>query len=347
MGLRLGYISRYTMKVFIFLTAFLLLSAGTDANILDSIKNGLSKVGDFFNNTFNDAKEIGKSVLNKAVEHGKDLLGQAGQALIGSLLNNLETNVGKRSVMNRQKVIDTIKNGIAKAKGVMDAMKAKLQESFEQSLEMLKAMAEKVSSFDFLCNMKNGVEGLEKMIDGAVDKHTRVARNILDNLPDWLLKQLTNMLGDLANAGIDKINEAIDTLLGKRDLSHQKRLLDALAQIGQSIGDFFKPHVDKIVEGVKSMGESLKNAAGNALETIKGHVNTLGDKLKGHVDELKNHGEKILGHGANALNALKDAVGDIINQTIGNIGENVKGIIDTGKDAGKVIGEHISGSETY
>ena len=62
------------------------------------------------------------------------------------------------------------------------------------------------------------------------------------------------------------------------------------------------------------MGESLKNAAGSALESVKGHVNTLGEKLKGHVDELKNHGEKILGHGSDALNALKDAVGDIISK---------------------------------
>jgi len=333
------------MKAFIFLTAFLLLSAGADANILESIKSGLSKVGDFFKNTFEDAKTIGKEVLNQVVDQGKDLLSQTGQALIGSLLNNLQNVVGKRSVA-KQAIVNTIKEGIERAKKVMDTVKAKLQESFENSLEMLKTIAQKVSGFDFLCSAKEGMEEFEKMINGAVDKHTRVARNILDNLPDYLLKALTNMLGDLANAGIDKINEAIDQLLGKRDLSEHKRILDALSQIGQSIADFFKPHVDKIVDGVKSMGQSLKDAAGNALETIKGHVNTLGEKLKGHVDELKNHGEQILGHGANALNALKDAVGDIINQTIGNVGENVKGIIDTGKDAGKVIGEHISGSES-
>merc|ERR1719244_186158 len=181
------------------------------------------------------------------------------------------------------------------------------------------------------------------MINGAVEAHTRVARNILDDLPGWLLKTLENMLGDLASAGIDKIQEALNSILGKRDLRN-RRLLDALSQIGQSIADFFKPHVDKIVDGVKQMGESLKNAAGNALDSIKGHVDTLGEKLKGHVDELKNHGEKILGHGSDALNALKDAVGDIINQTLGNVSENIKGIIDTGKDAGKVIGEHIAGS---
>merc|ERR1712121_217841 len=126
------------------------------------------------------------------------------------------------------------------------------------------------------------------------------------------VEQLTNMLGDLANASVEKINEALGSLIGKRDLSQHKRILDTLAQIGQGIADIFKPHIEKIVDGVKQMGESLKNAAGNALETVKGHVNTLGEKLKGHVDELKNHGEKILGHGSDALNALKDAVGDIL-----------------------------------
>merc|ERR1712168_75824 len=330
-----------SMKVFIFLTAFLLLSASADANILESIKNGLGKVGDFFKNTFNDAKNIGKEVLNQVVDKGKDLLSQTGQALIGSILNNLQ-NVGKRS-LDKQKMIDIVQKGIAKAQKVMDTFKTMMQGSYEKALEMLKTVAEKVSNLDFICSVKDGAEDLEKMINGAVESHTRVARNILDDLPGWLLKQLENILGDLANAGLDKIQEALNTLLGKRDLSKQKRILDTLAQIGQGIADIFKPHVEKIVDGVKQMGESLKNAAGNALETIKGHVGTLGEKLKGHVDELKNHGEKILGHGSDALNALKDAVGDIINQTLGNISGNIKGIIDTGKDAGKVIGEHISG----
>jgi len=334
------------MRVLLAVTVLLLVS-GSQANILEGFKDEMAKAEKFFEETFAKATEEGKKLFQKAFEAAKNNIDNAKQSVWESVQKALEgTGLGKRSIGSTG-IATLVQKITEKGKEVMEEAKGKLQQLYENVINRFKAVTQKLTSMDFLCDVKDVIETLNKEINGITEYHTRTARNILDDIPGWLKQQLENMLGDLKQAGIDKIQQAINNLLGKRDLSHQKRILDALAQIGKSIGDFFKPHVDNIVEGVKQMGNSLKDAAGKALENIKGHVDTLGEKLKGHVEELKNHGEQILGHGANALNALKNAVGDIINQTIGNVGENVKGIIDTGKDAGKVIGEHIAGSETY
>lgn len=334
------------MRVLLAVTVLLLVS-GSQANILESFTKELENVGKLLEETLGKAKEEGENLLKNVLEQGTNHLNNAGNAIADAIKKLLEgSGLGKRSLDNSQiaEWVNTITN---KGKEALDNAKNKLNEVFQNAIDSFQAVAEKLTGADFLCKFKDTIESLNREVQEITETHTRSARNILDDLPKWLLQQLENILGDLAQAGLDSIQKALGDLVGKRDLTQHKRLLDALAQIGKSIGDFFKPHVDNIIEGVKNMGNSLKDAAGNALETIKGHVDTLGEKLKGHVEELKNHGEQILGHGANALNALKEAVGDILNQTLGNVGKNINGIIDTGKDAAKVIGEHIIGSETY
>jgi len=333
------------MKVLLAVTVLLLVS-GSQANILEGFKEEMEKAGKFFEETLGKAAEEGSKLFQKAFEEANNNINNAQQAIWEAMKKVFEgTAAGKRSV-GASAIGNMVNKITSKGKEALENAKNKLQQVYQNAINRFQEVAKKLTGMDFICKVKDTIENLNKEIEDITESHTRSARNILDNLPEWLLKQLENMLGDLAQASLDKIQEALGSLLGKRDLDQHKRLLDTLAQIGKSIGDFFKPHVDNIIEGVKQMGNSLKDAAGKALEGIKGHVNTLGEKLKGHVDELKNHGEQILGHGANALNALKDAVGDIINQAVGNIGDNVKGIIDTGKDAGKVIGEHINGG-TY
>lgn len=192
---------------------------------------------------------------------------------------------------------------------------------------------------------------IKDAIETNVDHAKQLYGEAIDKLKDIIANAKEIDVVDKVKEWKDKISSLIAghkraTRMIEARLVHQVASAFPVYRrdVGQSIADFFKPHIDKINEVLGNVGDAAKDHANNLWNTIKDHANTLGDKLQGHVDKLKEHGNTLIGHGTDAVNALKESVTDILNQTFQNMVGTIKDSIDTGKDAINTVGEHVNGA---
>jgi len=172
-------------------------------------------------------------------------------------------------------------------------------------------VVEKIHSSEFYGDLENKVKEIKQNIDAILKEHKIQMRSIEDDI-------------------VNEINNAAT-----------KR---AKGELGKKIAEFFKPHIAKIQQHIQNLGDAAKDHATNIHETLKGHVNTLVEKLQPHVEKMKEHGNTLIGHGNNAVDALKSAVTDILNETFKNMAGTIKDAINTGKDAVTTVTDHVSGA---
>merc|ERR1711979_13401 len=229
----------------------------------------------------------------------------------------------------------------------MGALATAAQQALDAGKESLAQLLEQLQGVNILGKRflpeADKVADIYQKIKDAIETNVDKAKELYGQAVDKL-KDLVNQAGDLDVAGgIQALKDKLSSIKDKIDavVSGHKRATRAL---GQKITDFFKPHIDKITEALQNTGNAIKDHSTNIWETIKGHAGALGDKLQGHLDQLKEHGNTLVGHGTDAVNALKESVTDILNQTFQNVVGTIKDSIDTGKDAINVVGEHINGA---
>jgi len=255
----------------------------------------------------------------------------AGQALQGStqlvlqylqdFLNN--SPVGKRDIdiANIQNFIQqasqTILNHLGPAK---DLILAHLQKLFEH--------AKQISSLDWV-NKGTTKRELHQDIERAVAETKQQIRKDLNVIVNSLLDSIKDVaLQTLGQLGQQFIQQ-LPSLIGKRGI------IDAL-----------QPHIDTVSGIASSVGNAIAGHANNVWNTVQGHINTLGDKLQPHIDTISGHVSNIIGHSQNGIDAIKDAVTDILNQTFQNISDNVSGIAGAGSAAVGTVVDHVSNAVT-
>lgn len=295
-----------------------LLAAHAQAGILDDIRAAIS-------GTFGDMKEVGKAIIAKALEHGKTLGKQALQALIGSVMKNAQ-GIGSEDEMN---MMDLLKEGASKLEALLNAKVSAMKMAYETVMDKIKEIFEKFNP-----------ETIEDEMDSLVAMHEMVQRNIF-----------TDLIGGLRTKLTEFVKKGLSTILGKFGMGTPAEgpsrrfivpAMQALSEWGKKLGEFFKPHVDKLVEHVKTVGGMVKGHVTNAANMVKQHLAGLGDKLKTHVDTLREHGKAIAGHGIDALNQARTAIVDILKGTYDKMAPHIQGAIDAQKN---VIGTIIKGNK--
>ncbi|XP_064615493.1 uncharacterized protein LOC135479543 [Liolophura sinensis] len=297
------------MKVFIALTACLFLATGSDAF--------LGHVGDFFKDLGHDigqaAKPIGEELLGTLENTGKSLLSQTVQDLLLHL-----GNVGKRET-------DLIQKAESFIKGVESFISNKVTQFktlFGTVLNKLSAIQGKISNLSFLTEpINNLIEEIEHTVAG----HNAIADSLLGKIVEEAHSFLKPLLGDSRRGILDNLG---------------------LNQIGQSLANLFKPHIDSLKTLVSSAGNTLKQHATNLMNAVKGSVNELGTKLQTHVDTLKTHLGTITSTAGEALATLKDAVGQVMQDTFSSLHNPVSGIVNTLTNAAGTVVNHVSSKLT-
>jgi len=251
------------------------------------------KLKEQFTDLLNKLKDIGMGALATAAQQALD----AGKESLSQLLEQLQSvnPLGKRFLPEADKVAEIYQ----KIKDAIETNTEKAKELYGQAVDKLKDLVNQAGNLDVaggLQSLKDKLAAIKDKIDGVVAGHKRATRAIT-----------FQMTHDIAKA----------FPMYRRD-------------VGQKITDFFKPHLDKIQEVLGNTGDAIKDHSTNLWETIKGHAGALGDKLQGHLDQLKEHGNTLVGHGTDAVNALKESVTDILNQTFQNMVGTIKDSIDTG-----------------
>ncbi|XP_064639654.1 uncharacterized protein LOC135495143 [Lineus longissimus] len=256
----------------------------------------------------------------------------AGQALQGTsslvmqyLQDFLNNNaIGKRdlSPMQIQAFIQQASQTILAHLGpAKDAILANLQKLFEH--------AKQISSLSWV-NKGTSKRELLESVDVVVEQTKRQMTKDLNTIVNQLLQALSGVaqtvLGQVGQQLVDQINKP-SNVIGKR-----------------AIIDYLQPHIDTITGIASNIGSALSGHATNVWNTVQGHVNTLGTALQPHIDTISGHVSNIIGHGQNGIDAIQDAVTDILNQTFQNISGNVSGIADAGSAAVGTVVDHVSGA---
>ncbi|XP_061194211.1 uncharacterized protein LOC133202411 [Saccostrea echinata] len=282
----------------------LCLAAGSQASFLDDLKNAFSNVGSALTNTVHavgdQAKVVGQNLLSSAAEQGKQLASQALQSLLMGTMNALSSS-GTTDTSGTKRSLSEL---LQQAKPLTDAAKQIVQQKMDnmngvytEALNQIKALASQ------LTNMPAS-EIIQK-VDQIVSAHHAVS----NKLQSELVSDLTQLFGNV---------------LSLHPGNKRNTFTDALGTVGQGLANFFQPHVQALQQLVGGVGESLKQTA-SAFQTSL----TSG----AHGDAIAQSSAQIAQHGQNALSALKDAVTDILQQTLTNMQPHIVNVLSNGAQA--------------
>jgi gas vesicle protein len=214
---------------------------------------------------------------------------------------------------------------------------------FTDTLNKLKNLAD---TYHAAIGTVKDASGIVGQIDALVaDHHSKQKRVIGDLLQAG--KELLAGAVDKAKDALAKLKETASALVSTAlqtgtDILVGKR---ALSDHLQAIGDVLTSAVSPFKDVISGLGETLKGHFSNLVSTVQGHASALQDKLTPHVDDLKTHGQTLLEHGKNALSALSEVVGDILNQTLSNASDSLSGVSKTLADGANTVVGHFSGTD--
>ncbi|XP_062588854.1 uncharacterized protein LOC134250505 [Saccostrea cucullata] len=281
----------------------LCLAAGSQASFLDDLKNAFSNVGSALTTTVHavgdQAKVVGQNLLSAAKEQGSQLASQALQSLLMGTMNALSSSGTDTSGTKR-----SLSELLQQAKPLTDAAKQLVQQKMDnmngvytEALNQIKALASQLTHMP--------ASEITQKVDQIVAAHTAVS----DKLQSELVSDLTQMFGNV---------------LSLHPGNKRSTFTDALSSVGQGLASFFQPHVQALQQLVGGVGESLKQTA-NAFQTSL--------STGAHGDAISQSSAQIAQHGQNALSALKDAVTDILQQTLTNMQPHIANVLSNGAQA--------------
>ncbi|KAF6024853.1 hypothetical protein EB796_016840 [Bugula neritina] len=311
--------------------------------------------------------DVGSSILSTTLDQGKDLLANGAQgncisltlivklitsfllavlsinnyfillAVLGTVLEhpNKEGLVGKREQSSfLSKVRDHVKNGFDKLKQIKEG----LHTAFKNAVDKLHSKLVDVAA------LKNIDDDADKAVDDAVDEFNKEG----NKGRFAMAKAIAGKIRDIFKAGMDKLRERFGKKVEERALFGFDSISDAwekakghLTNLGGSIADTFRPHIDALKEGVGKLGDQVKAHAGNIAGKLKESFDGLKGKLSGHIDTLKGHAATLGSHATNALKALGEAVAGITQQVASNISGTASDAVKTVVDAAGVVSNHV------
>ncbi|XP_052058793.1 uncharacterized protein LOC127699097 [Mytilus californianus] len=284
----------------------LVLAVGSQGFLLDDLKETFHKVGDAFTATFHTVGEQAKQV-------GTSLLGslkEQGSSLLGQTVQSLLLG-GMQALQNTQ----------VTPAGSKRNLEAQILEA-----ELKSILADKLGKYQTTFN--SAIDTLTKL--GALSHSTDPTKLV------EAVDEIVHSHNTVSNKLLKELIQEIQQSLGKSlNLNKRNALTDLLGQVGQNLAQFFQPHL-----------EAAKNLV-NGLGTVVKQTGTdVGPAIQPHVDALKTSGAALLQHGQNALAALKDAVTDVLHQTLVNIKPHLVNVVQHGtalaSQAGGQFVNHLS-----
>ncbi|XP_063426007.1 uncharacterized protein LOC134709793 [Mytilus trossulus] len=268
----------------------LVLAVGSQGFLLADLKETFHKVGDAFTSTFHTVGEQAKQV-------GNSLLGtlkEQGTSLLGQTVQSLLLG-GMQALQNTQ---------------VTDAPTKRNLEAQILEAELKSILANKLGKYQTTFN--SAVDTLTKL--GALSHSTDPTQLV------EAVDEIVHSHNTASNKLLKELIQEVQQAFGKSiDLTKRSALTDLLGQVGQGLAQFFQPHLEA--------AKNLVNGLGNV---VKQTGTDVGPAVQPHVDALKTSGAALLQHGQNALAALKDAVKDILHQTLTNMQPHLVNVVQHG-----------------
>nr|XP_022339328.1 uncharacterized protein LOC111134517 [Crassostrea virginica] len=286
--------------------AFLLvlcLAAGSQANFFDDLKSTFQNIGTALTTTLHavgdQAKVVGTNLLSAAKDQGSQLASQALQSLLMGTMSALQhpdtTSTGtKRSL---SELLEQSKPLTDAAKMIVEEKMDKLSAVYKEALDRLKGLSSQLTELP--------AAELKKKVDQIVAAH----KIVTDDIQTEIVSDLTKLFGHV---------------LSHHPSVKRQSFTDALSSLGSGLASFFQPHIQAIQQMVSGVGESLKQTA-SAFHTSL----TTGT----HGTAIHDSASALAQHGQNALSALKDAVSDILQQTLTNMQPHIVNILQHGSQA--------------
>ncbi|XP_011415393.3 uncharacterized protein [Magallana gigas] len=283
----------------------LCLTAGSQASFLDDLKSAFSNIGSSLTTTFHavgdQAKVVGQNLLSTAKEQGSQLASQALQSLLMGTMNALssqgttDTATGtKRSLSD---LLQEVKPLTDAAKSIVEQKMDNMNGVYAEALTQLKALSSQLTTMP--------ASELIQKVDQIVAAHHTVS----NNLQNELVTDLTSLFGKV---------------LSYHPGTKRSTFTDALSSLGSGLANFFQPHIQAVQQLVSGVGESLKQTS-SAFQTSL--------STGAHGAAITDSTSQLAQHGQNALSALKDAVSDILQQTLTNMQPHIVNILQHGASA--------------
>ncbi|XP_046572976.1 uncharacterized protein LOC124281011 isoform X1 [Haliotis rubra] len=190
--------------------------------------------------------------------------------------------------------------------------------------------------------MKNVFGFLVKGLQGVMDKLTK-----LEITPEEVISEVDKFVNThnlVADSFLKTIKDKAEEVISSLIKSKRNAFTDFFAGIGESLTKTFKPMVDGLKLLATTAGSAIKSGATNLLQKAKDSVAQLGQKLQPKIENVGTQLGTLVMQGSNAVNALKQAGSDILQQTLTNMKEPANKIAQTVVDAGKTVVGHVGGA---
>ncbi|KAJ8309829.1 hypothetical protein KUTeg_011694 [Tegillarca granosa] len=263
------------MRIAVALTICLVLATGSQANFLDSLKDTFSKLGSAVQTTFSavgqQAGVLGTQLLEQLKQQGGQLA-----SLALNTMNALQSPGGatKRNLdFNKlgEEAKQFVEHHMDMIQGILNAAVHKFQDIPNHMTAM-------------------SVQEIEHEIDTIVQAHNGLVSQIGGDLVDGLVKRIEAAL---------------------HQMSHKRNgFTDALSSVGQSIANFFQPHLQTLQSNQETR---LVSGTGDALKQT---VNTFNNATNPHHQAIQNSANELVHHGQNALTSVKEALASIMRNSM-------------------------------
>ncbi|XP_067668585.1 uncharacterized protein [Haliotis asinina] len=295
------------MKFLFILSAVFLTTA--QANFFTDLGQGFTNLFQTLGQSImHQLDTTGVQLLNASVAAGKTLISQGIQALA---LNTANALAQKRDVQ----LTPMLQNMESSLHNVVDTLTGEMRNVFGFLVKGLRGVMDKLAQLEVT------PEEVISEVDKLVTTHNIIADSFLKTIKD-------------------KAEEVISSLIKTK----RNAFTDFFAGIGDSLTKTFQPMVDGIKLMATTAGTAIKNGATNLLQKAKDSVAQLGQKLQPHIENIGTQLGTLVMHGTNALNAMKQAGGDILQQTLTNMKEPVNKIGQTVVNAGETVMGHVAGA---
>merc|ERR1711936_58346 len=308
MGIFIAAFQSVAMKFFIF--SLLVLGALAQTAVEEKQeKTTDEKLTDLEKNLDKIGGHIGRGVdaTSKWIDETLRDLGKKGGAILDKFWEGLEDLVvGKKGELSEDEQF--IQEVIQMYKEELERKIEMAQEVTEWAVGVMQEVIKEVYDIDFITK---DPEEAQKKVEETAEAHARFTRDLFSDFTVTPAKQ------------------------------QNKRVIDAIKSIGKTLGDAFKPHIDKIVDGVNGIVKQVTGEGKDLWEKAKPHVDKVLPKLDGHLKELGEHGKEILRHAKNGLDALIEASTDILNETLQKMKPSIDKAVDVIVDGAGVVKDHV------
>merc|ERR1711936_143169 len=286
MGIFIAAFQSVAMKFFIF--SLLVLGALAQTAVEEKQeKTTDEKLTDLEKNLDKIGGHIGRGVdaTSKWIDETLRDLGKKGGAILDKFWEGLEDLVvGKKRELSED--VQFMQEVIQMYREELERKIEMAQEVTEWAVGVMQEVIKEVYDIDFITK---DPEEAQKKVEETAEAHARFTRDLFSDFTVTPAKQ------------------------------QNKRVIDAIKSIGKILGDAFKPHIDKIVDG----------------------VNGIVKQVTGEGKDLWEHGKEILRHAKNGLDALIEASTDILNETLQKMKPSIDKAVDVIVDGAGVVKDHV------